>query len=60
MDDCGGENNGRARKNWDDRADQTDGEEDDREEPPKEFVNREIRCRFNDSRFNESPLPSSF
>src|SRR5205823_14429151 len=37
MDDCGSENNSCAGKSRNDRADQTDGEEDDREEPPEEF-----------------------
>ena len=37
MDDCCGQNDGRAGKNWNDRSNQTDGEQHNHEEPPKEF-----------------------
>jgi hypothetical protein len=51
MDDCGGENNGRARKDWKDRANQADSEERDRQEPPEEFhlVNRKPRMNTDET-----------
>src|SRR5262249_41657573 len=37
MDNCSGQNDGRARKNWNDCANQADCEKHDREQPPEEF-----------------------